>query len=134
MFHHLLTLCPEVNVWVAFGTGKSFTYCYVNAIYKDLGKDKSLAVPVFHSFTGCDTTSTFFGRGKKSAWEAWNCYKDVMCAFTYLVAHLLMQVRVDEEPFQLLEHFTVLMYDKASEQQYDNSCKKKTFKNVKRKI
>jgi len=69
-FHHLLTLCPDVNVWVAFGTGKSFTYYYVNAIYEDLGKEKSLAVPVFHSFTRCDTTSAFFGRGKKLAWEA----------------------------------------------------------------
>ncbi len=88
-------------------------YYYVNAIYEDLGKEKSLAVPVFHSFTGCDTTSAFFGRGKKSAWEAWNCYKDVTRAFTYMAAHSFMQVRVDEEPFQVLERFTVLMYDKA---------------------
>ena len=79
-FHHLLTLSQDVNIWVAFGTGKNFTYYNVNAIYEDLGTEKSLAFLVFHSFTGCDTTSTFFGRGKKSATEAWNCYKDVTCA------------------------------------------------------
>jgi hypothetical protein len=33
---------------------------------------------------GCDTTSAFFRRGKKSAWEAWNCYPDVWHTFTYL--------------------------------------------------
>ncbi len=126
-FHHLLTLCPDVNVWAAFGTGKSFTYYYVNAIYEDLGKEKSLAVPVFHSFTGCDTTSAFFGRGKKSAWEAWNCYKDVTRAFTYMAAHPFMQVRVDEEPFQVLKRFTVLMYDEASEQQHVNKARKELF-------
>ena len=59
--HHLTTLCQNVNIWVAFGTGKNFTY----ALYEDLGRENSLAHPVFHSFTGCDTTSAFFGKCKK---------------------------------------------------------------------
>ena len=114
-FHHLLTLCQDVNIWVAFGTGKSFTYYNVNAIYKDLGREKSLALTVFHSFTGCETTSTLFGRGKKSTWGAWNCYKCVTCAFTYMAAHPFTQVGVDNEHFQMLERFTIILYDKASE-------------------
>ena len=47
-FHHLLTLCQGVNIWVAFGTGKSFTYYDLNAIYENLGREKSLALPVLH--------------------------------------------------------------------------------------
>ena len=46
-------------------------------LYEHLGREKSLALPVFHSFTGCDTTFAFYGRGKKSAWEAWNCFDDI---------------------------------------------------------
>jgi hypothetical protein len=79
-FYLLTTICQNVNIWVAFGTGKNFTYYHINALYEDLGMEKSLALPVFHSFTGCDTTSAFLGKGKKSAWEAWKCYNDVTSA------------------------------------------------------
>ena len=75
-FHHLLTLNLSAKIWVAFGTGKNFAYLDINSISRALGKQKSLALPVFHSFIGCDTTSTFFGKGMKIAWEAWNCYKE----------------------------------------------------------
>ena len=64
--HHLITLCQDVSIWITFGTGNNFTYYHINAIYEDLGREKSLSLPVFHSFTGCDTTSAFIGKGKKS--------------------------------------------------------------------
>ena len=112
-FHHLTTLCQNVNIWVAFGTGKNFKYYHINAFYEDLGREKSLALPVFHSFTGCDTTSAFFGKGKKSAWEAWKCYHDVTPAFTFMALHPFTEVDADAQHFQLLEHFTVVLYDKT---------------------
>ena len=83
-FHHLLTLNLSAKIWVAFGMGKTFAYLDINSISRALGKQKSLALPVFHSFIGCDTTSAFFGKGKKIAWEAWNCYTEVTRAFTYM--------------------------------------------------
>jgi len=67
-FHYLMTLCQDISVWVAFDAGKNFTYYHIHAVYNDLGSEKSLALPVFHSLTGCDTTSAFFGKGKKAAW------------------------------------------------------------------
>ncbi|KAG0715090.1 hypothetical protein GWK47_012744 [Chionoecetes opilio] len=41
-------------IWVAFGTGKNFMYLDINAICHALGKDRSTALPMFHSFTGCE--------------------------------------------------------------------------------
>ena len=123
-FHNLIALCQNVSIWVAFGTGKNFTYHYINSIYEDLGKDKSLALPVFHSFTGCDTTSAFFGRGKKSAWEAWNCFQDVTRAFTYMALHPYAEIDVGTENFQLLERFTVILYDKTSDLQHVDEARK----------
>ena len=73
-FHALLTKYPAAEIWIAFGTGKNYTYLHINAICHALGKDKSMALPLFHCYTGCDTTSAFCGKGKKSAWEAWNSY------------------------------------------------------------
>ena len=39
----------------------------MNAISRSLGEEKSLAMPYFHSFTGCDTTSSFFRKGKENS-------------------------------------------------------------------
>ncbi len=36
------------------------TYYHLNKICLDLGKQKCVALPFYHSFTGCDTTSQFF--------------------------------------------------------------------------
>jgi len=74
---------------MAFGIGKHFSYLHINAVYEDLGGEKSLALPVFHDFTGCDTTSTFYRRGKKSAWEVRKCFNDVTEAFTYMTFYIL---------------------------------------------
>ena len=55
-------------LWVAFGTGKAFRYINVVSVAQKLGRDKCLALPAFHALTGCDTTSSFAGRGKRTAW------------------------------------------------------------------
>jgi len=74
-------LCPKANIWVAFGTGRNFSYIHINVIAQTLGKENSTALPVFYSFTGCDTVSAFLGKGKKSGWTAWKSYPKVTNAF-----------------------------------------------------
>ena len=71
--HCLLHANADADIWVAFGAGKHFTYWHINYAYNDLGEQKSLALPPFHSFTGCDTT--------------WNCYPEVTTAFTYMASN-----------------------------------------------
>ena len=34
-FHHLVSLCQDVHVWVVFGSGKNYTHYHINAIYED---------------------------------------------------------------------------------------------------
>ena len=63
--HQLQDLCPKVNIWVAFGTGRNLSYICINGIAQTLGKKNSTALPVFHSFTGCDTVSAFLEKWKK---------------------------------------------------------------------
>jgi hypothetical protein len=58
-----------IEIWVAFGTGKDFRYIPVQEISASLGPMKSLTLPVFHAFTGCDTISSFAKVGKKMAWK-----------------------------------------------------------------
>ena len=68
---------------VAIGTGKSFRYVDTTAIAHVRSVDKCKALPVFHELTGCDTTSCFAGRGKRTAWASWNAFSSVtpaLCA------------------------------------------------------
>ena len=43
----------------------------IHDICSDLGPSRSVALPLFHAITGCDTTSHFLGCGKKTAWASW---------------------------------------------------------------
>jgi len=82
-----------------------------------MGKKKSLVLLVFHSFS--DTTSTFYGQGKKSAWEAWNCLMmSIMQAFTYMTCHPYVELNVNTPHFHLLEHFTIILYNKTNNFQH----------------
>lgn len=69
---------------------------------------------LFHSYMGCDTTSGFFGKGKKMAWEAWKCYPDVTRAFTHMALNPYTNLHTDSQYFHLLERFTVVLYNKSS--------------------
>ena len=46
--------------------------------------ERGWALPPFHAFTGCDTTSSFFAKSKKSAWQALNAYPEATKAFIYI--------------------------------------------------
>ena len=53
---------------IAFGTGKDFSYIPILAIASALYPHMAKGLLLFHAFTGCDVTSYFTNRGKKSAW------------------------------------------------------------------
>ncbi len=55
------------ELWLAFGTGKNFRYIGAHELVAYLGPERSKSLPIFHAITGCNTTSTFAGCGKKTA-------------------------------------------------------------------
>ena len=90
-----------------------FSYWYINTICHNLREERSLALPFFCSYTGCNTISAFLRRGKKSAWEAWNCFSDVSTAFNTIASKPLTHLEI-APIFSLLQRFTVLLYTKSS--------------------
>lgn len=113
-FYHLRGMRPTLNIWVGFGTGRSFSYIHINALALTLDKEMSTALPVFHNFTGCDTVLVFLGKGKRCAWETWKSFPDVTKAFNDIASHPFKEVDISDENFKLLERFTVLMHQKTS--------------------
>ncbi len=126
-FYKFQEIYPEVNIWVAFGTGKHFRHYHINTLCEMLGKDKSCSLPPFQAFTGCDSTSFFFGKTKKSAWDAWNYYPDVIKAFHHIVENPFDIVTLKSTHFKTLERFTVVLYDKFSTLQSVNEAHKELF-------
>ena len=64
-FYDLNDIYSGMAIKVNFGTGKERKLYDVKSICIKLGRKRATALPIFHSFTGSDTASTFRSRGKK---------------------------------------------------------------------
>ena len=69
------------ELWLAFGTGCDFRYIPIHEVVANMDPRICATLPMFHVFTGCDTVSAFCGRGKKTAWNTWKVYPEVIKAF-----------------------------------------------------
>ena len=127
IFFELTTMESPVDIWIAFGMGKNFRLYSVNAIWATLGEPRSRALPVFHALTGCDTTSSFRGKGKKSAWQAWQAYEEITETFQYLATHPFVHLNTDCGHFQKIERMIVILYDKTSLLSSVNEARKELF-------
>jgi hypothetical protein len=114
---------PLEELWIQFGVGKSQHYIAVHDIAKQLGIEKSLALPMFHALTGCDTTSSFYYCGKNTAWEAWEAYPELTDA---LLA--LSEPPCDPSTiFAIIERFIIIMYDRTSDISCINAARNDMF-------
>ena len=59
----------RAETWIGFGSGKDFNFISVRSIATTLPEKVCEALPLSHALTGCDTVSSFHGKGKKTAWE-----------------------------------------------------------------
>ena len=118
----------EINVaqlWIQFGGGKTLRWLPVHEFSSALGPDKSHALPVFHSFTGCGTVSAFFGKDKKTAWDAWSSFPEITKSFLDL--RLVDNDEIDDKILSDFERFVVIMYDRTSDAVNVNLASKQLF-------
>ena len=70
------------ELWVEFGVGKNKRWLPVHAYSANMREGVCSGLLFWFAFTGCDTVSSFCGRGKKIAWEAWKSYPDATNVFS----------------------------------------------------
>lgn len=63
-------------------------------------------MPLFHAFTGCDTVSSFNGKGKKSAYEAWEAFPCLTKGF-----EMAIEGNIDDA-MDIIEQYVVVLYDR----------------------
>ena len=113
------------QLWVAFGTGKSFHYLAIHEIATAVGPQKALALPMFHALTGCDTVSAFTVMlRKRTAWITWNSFPELMEA---LFSLSFTPHSIPEETMKIIEKFLILMYDKTSRCTDIDKARRKMF-------
>jgi len=78
-------------------------------------------LPVFHAFSGCDVVSSFSGKGKKSAFEAWQACPQASEGF------ILLKRGQVEEAMLLIEKYVVALYDRTSSVSTVNQCRRTPF-------
>ena len=100
------------QLWVGFGSGKTFRDIPVHDICSYLGPSTSVALPLFHALTGCDTTSQFLGCGKKTAWASWQNTPGLTETLVALT-HDPTIFNIGSPHMRTLERFVVIMYSKA---------------------
>ena len=118
------TLQPDDDLWLAFGTGKSFRYLAAHEIAAGLGPEKACALPVFHALTGCDTVSSFVGHGKKTAWAVWAVFPKLTHALLKLSS---APTEIPQEVMATIERFVILLYDRTSTCTEINTARRKLF-------
>ncbi|KAK0146492.1 hypothetical protein N1851_014183 [Merluccius polli] len=117
-------LNPDVELWLAFGTGKSFRYIAAHGISAALGPEKARALPLFHALTGCDTVSSFAGHGKKTAWAVWAVFPELTNALLQLSC---APHDIPQEVMITIARFVILLYDRTSTSTEIDQARKKLF-------
>lgn len=109
---HFFSSLGFLELWVCFGSGKNVRDIPIHDICAHLGPSRSLALPLFHAITGCDTTSHFLGCGKKTAWTSWQNTPGLTETLMALTNNPNL-LSLDSLHMQNLERFVVIMYSKG---------------------
>lgn len=116
----------SVNIWLAFGTGKSLQFLPAHDIATALGLDKSKVLPMFHALTGCETVSAFAGHGKRTAWAVWESFPELTESLSEVNNE---PTEITESCMNIIARFVTLMNDRTSTCSEINTTRKKLFAN-----
>ena len=113
------------ELWIAYGTGNSFTFIPVHEISQSLVPNKCISFLFFHAITGCDTVSAFRGHGRKSAWDTWRVYPEQTGALLLMLSS--GTDGLDTQVMAAIERFVILLYDKTSDIVSVNNARRVMF-------
>ena len=113
------------ELWISFGVGKHLRYLPIHSISREIGQEKSKALLAFHALTGCDQTSTFANRGKKTAWDVWSTLSELTPVLVDLGNRPTLPMVNDS--MATIERYVILMYDRTSSSTSVNEARKVLF-------
>ena len=124
-FSHFQGLASIEKLWVSFGTGTDFRYIPIHDIAYAICPQMATALLFFRAFTGCDVTSYFTNRGKKSAWKTWLAWSEITDSI--FTPSLPCTVNIPEDIILKLERCVVLGYCRTSGDMHVNTTRMTLF-------
>ena len=73
-FEQFLQFNEQADFWIDFGLGDYRRFISIKRSYDLMGDSICLALPFFHAFSGCDSTSSFYRKTKRSLFDYWMTY------------------------------------------------------------
>jgi hypothetical protein len=69
----LVHFFPQLSseLWMISGTAKQRNCIPVHTVHNSLPPEVTVNLPAYHALTGCDSTSQFAGRGKRTTWKTY---------------------------------------------------------------
>ena len=121
IFQELLVINKDANLWVTLGTGNKITSYHINAIFAnvetEMGPETAFALAFFTTFTGCDTVSSFFGKGKSTCFLAWRSQSErILREIIGSLRGPFNPLTVLSNAFKCAEILAISFYDKNSEE------------------
>ena len=108
------------ELWIAFSTGKKLCYVGIHDVVQKLGTSRAMSLPGFHALTGCDTTSTFFGKGKKTTYSTWQKNQMFDNLFLEMSSQIIEETDL-QRLFPLVQHFVCATYGVEQETRVDDA-------------
>ena len=100
------------ELWVQLGKGKDLKYIAVHRIASNLGVMSASALPSFHALSGCNTTSSIFGKSKNMFYDAWKLFPEITKVFVK-PASVQQKSEIYEEDIALIEQYFAMMYSRT---------------------
>src|SRR6218665_1696410 len=97
----------------------------IHTLFKKLGKEKSRALLFFHAFSGCDNVSGFKGKGKKMWFQTWSNFPEATRLYEVIISS--QPQMVNSHDLDVLEKFTVMLYDRSSSESNVDSARRTLF-------
>ena len=107
--------------------GKSHQYIPIHLLSVLLGLDTCSALPLFHTFTRCDSTSQVFGIGKKTAWKVWKGFPELTETLLAINNDPNTFSIIESEYMAILERLVVLLYSESYPATHVNQARKDLF-------
>ena len=112
------------NLYIKRQTPSGVGFVSVNEIAKNIGNEQSRAIPGYHSFTGCDSVSSFAGKGKKIGLKLMLADERIQKYFSQLGE----EWELPEDVFQELARFTCLLYSSKTHCTSPNNLRYEIFR------
>ena len=103
------------SVTVEFGTGDTRRFISINECLEHLGENVALALNFFHAFSGADSTSSFYRKGKTVLYNSWMNYpmfEDLTSTFQKL--SWLPSDETIKESLLMIQNFLYYVYRPSS--------------------